>query len=159
MHELFKLSMSPIELLVRGSAMYWFLLLLFRYVLRRDAGNAAVPDLLFVVLLGDAAQNGMIGDGHTVMDSALLIAVLAAWNYALDVLGYYVPLIARFNDPPSLLLAQDGRFVHRTMRREHITPDEIYAALHAEGLEHLSEAKRIRLEPEGTISIIKCKNK
>jgi uncharacterized membrane protein YcaP (DUF421 family) len=157
MADLFKLSLSPVELLVRGSAMYWFLLLLFRFVLRRDAGTAAVPGLLFVVLLGDAAQNGMIGDGKTVMDSVLLIAVLAGWNYALDVLGYYSPLIARLNDPPPLLLARHGKLIRRAMRQEHVTRDEVYAALRAEGLERLSEAKHVRLEPDGRISVIKAR--
>jgi len=33
-HELFALSVSPIELIVRGSAMYWFLFLIFRFVLK-----------------------------------------------------------------------------------------------------------------------------
>lgn len=52
-------SMSPWEILVRGSLMYWFLFLIFRFVLRRNAGSAGITDILFVVLLGDAAQNAM----------------------------------------------------------------------------------------------------
>ena len=33
---LFELSLNPWELVVRGTLMYWFLFLLFRFVLRRD---------------------------------------------------------------------------------------------------------------------------
>jgi hypothetical protein len=29
---------SPLELMLRGTMMYWFLLLVFRFILRRDPG-------------------------------------------------------------------------------------------------------------------------
>ena len=71
-------SMPPLEILVRGTIMYWCLFLLLRFLLRRDTGSAGISGILFVVLLGDAAQNAMIGNGHTVVDGGLLIATLAA---------------------------------------------------------------------------------
>jgi uncharacterized membrane protein YcaP (DUF421 family) len=155
MSDIFHYSMSPAELLVRGTVMYVFLLLIFRFVLHRDSGSAGVPDILFVVLLGDAAQNGMIGNGTTVADSATLIAVLAAWNYALDALAYYSPTIARLTDPPALLLVKNGRLIYRNLRREHITPDEVESALRKEGLNGLDQVRKIYLEPNGGFSILK----
>lgn len=155
MDELLRFSLSPQELLIRGTAMYWLLLFIFRFVLRRDFGTAGVPDLLFVVLLGDAAQNGMIGEGHTLSDSAFLIAVLAAWNYVLDFLAYHVPFVSRLTDPPALLLAKDGRLVQRNLRKEHITLDEVDSALRSEGLDSLARVRRMYLEPDGKFTILK----
>jgi uncharacterized membrane protein YcaP (DUF421 family) len=155
MAEMFHFSLSPAELALRGTLMYWFLLLIFRFVLRRDSGNAGVPDLLFVVLLGDAAQNGMIGEGTTIADSATLIAVLAAWNYLLDAVAFHSPLVARLTDPPALLLVSNGRIVHRNLRREHITLDEVHSAARARGLDGLSRVRRMHLEPDGTFSVLK----
>ena len=64
--ELFRFEMNPWELVLRGSAMYWFLYLLFRFVLRRDAGSIAIADVLLLVLIADASQNAMAG-GYTFM--------------------------------------------------------------------------------------------
>ena len=64
-------SMSPLEILIRGTIMYWCLFLLLRFLLRRDTGSAGISGILFVVLLGDAAQNAMIGNGNTVADGAM----------------------------------------------------------------------------------------
>ncbi|MEO8626562.1 MAG: hypothetical protein ABI612_00470 [Betaproteobacteria bacterium] len=36
--ELFGLSIHPAELIVRGTAMYIFLFMMFRFVVRRDVG-------------------------------------------------------------------------------------------------------------------------
>jgi uncharacterized membrane protein YcaP (DUF421 family) len=123
-------SMSPLEILIRGTIMYWFLFLLLRFLLRRDTGSAGISGILFVVLLGDAAQNAMIGTGNTVADGAMLIATLAAWNYLLDWL------------------------IGRNMRREHITLDEVESQLRKKGLERLDQVKRMYLENDGGFSVI-----
>jgi hypothetical protein len=75
---LFRLGMSPLELFVRGTAVYWFLFLLFRFVLRRDAGAIGIADILLLVLIADASQNAMAGGYETVADGFLLVATAAA---------------------------------------------------------------------------------
>jgi len=151
----FSFSVAPVELLIRGTLMYWLVLLIVRFVLRRGGSSAGLPDLLFVVLLGDAAQNGMIGQGHTVADAAALVLVLTAWNYVLDVGGYYVPAIAHLTDPPPLILVRNGRVVTRNLRREHITRTELAEAMREHGIEKLEQVKFLRLEPNGEFSVIK----
>jgi uncharacterized membrane protein YcaP (DUF421 family) len=47
---------------LRGTVVYWFLLLVFRFVLRRDIGSMGVADLLFAVLVADASSNAMQGE-------------------------------------------------------------------------------------------------
>lgn len=66
--ELFAVHVSPVELIVRGTLMYWFLLLIFRFVLRRDPGSLGVADILLVVIIADASQNGMSGSYQTVAE-------------------------------------------------------------------------------------------
>jgi len=53
--DLFAFHVSPVELIVRGTLMYWFLFLIFRFVLRRDAGAVGIADMLLVVLVADAS--------------------------------------------------------------------------------------------------------
>ena len=150
-----RLTMSPAELLVRGTLMYWFLFLVLRFILRRDTGNAGISDILFVVLLGDAAQNGMIGEGETVGDAMVLIAVLVAWNYALDFLGYHVRFFEWLTDPPPICLIRDGRLLRRNMRREHLTDTEIEAKLRGEGIDDVRKVKRMFLESDGSFSVLR----
>jgi uncharacterized membrane protein YcaP (DUF421 family) len=135
--------------------MYWFLFIVLRFILRRDTGNAGISDILFVVLLGDAAQNGMIGEGETVADAALLIAVLVAWNYTLDFLGYHVRFFEWLTDPPPICLVRDGRLLRRNMRREHLTDTEIEAKLRGEGIDDVRKVKRMFLESDGSFSVLK----
>ena len=54
--DVFALTMSPLELVVRGSAMYLFLFLLFRVVIRRRVGSVGMADILVLVIISDASQ-------------------------------------------------------------------------------------------------------
>lgn len=66
-------TVSPLELMLRGTLMYGFLFIVVRFVLRRDVGSLGISDFLFVVILGDAAQNGMIGRATSATDGMSLI--------------------------------------------------------------------------------------
>ena len=153
-NEIFRLSVSPVELVVRGTIMFWFLFGIFRFVLRRDVGSVGVSDFLFVVILGDAAQNAMIGQATSTTDGMVLISTLIAWNYLLDFLSYQVPFFERLTTPPPLLLAKDGRMLRRNMRREYITPDELMAKLREKGHSDLSNIRKMFLEADGEVSVI-----
>ena len=72
------LTVSPLELVLRGTLMHWFLFSVFRFALRRDVGALGISDFLFVVTLGDAAQNGMIGSATSAVDGIGLVHVPVA---------------------------------------------------------------------------------
>lgn len=153
--ELFRMEMPPLHMVLRGTLVYWFLLLVFRFVLRRDVGSLGVADLLFVVLIADASSNAMQGDYKTVADGAVLVTTLLAWNYALDWGSYHSSLIARLVEPPAEPLVKRGRIVHRTLRKELITVDELMGKLREKGVEDLSEVRIARLESDGELSVLK----
>ena len=80
MGDAFALQMNPLELVLRGTAVYWALFLLFRFLLRRDAGSLGIADILLLVLIADASQNAMAGGYDSVGDGLVLIATIAGWN-------------------------------------------------------------------------------
>jgi len=102
-------SIPPLETVLRGTLMYWFLFLMFRFVARRDVGSLGIADLLIVVIVADAAQNGMAGKGDSVVDTALLVATLIAWNRLFDLAAWWSPTLRRFVDPPKVVLVRRGK--------------------------------------------------
>lgn len=153
--ELVQFTVPPLELFLRGTIMFWFLLLIFRTILRRDIGSASITDFLFVVILGDAAQNSMIGQGSSVSDGMVLVSTLVLWNYTLDFLSYRFPKIDRLISARKLCLVRDGKLQRRNLRKEFITADEISEKLREAGLERLDQVKLMYMESDGEISVIK----
>ncbi len=152
---IFKLTMPIVELVARGSLMFWFLVLVLRIVLRRDVGSMGISDFLFIVLLGDAAQNGMIGDATSASDAIVLISTLAFWNVAIDWATYRWPVAERLLAARRLTLVRNGKRNRRNMRREFISDAELMSKVREEGLEDLSRIKAMYLESDGEISLIR----
>lgn len=150
----FSFTVSPLELAVRASLMYWFLFLVFRFILRRDVGSLGVGDFLFVVLLGDASQNGMVGEATSSADCMLVLGTLVAWNVLIDVLAWRFPTLERALKPSRLCLVRDGQLQRRAMRREFVTEDELMTQVRSQGVDDLSRVKRVWLESNGDLSVI-----
>lgn len=142
------------EILVRGTVMYLALFLLLRVIQKREAGAVSVTDLLVVVLIADAAQNGMAGKSTAVPDGLLLVATILFWSYFLDWLGCHVPAVGRLVHPPPLPLIKDGKLLWRNMRRELVTLDELMSQIREQGVADPAEVAAAYMEGDGHISVI-----
>lgn len=143
-----------LEILIRGSVMYLGLFVLLRVILKRESGTTGVTNLLVIVLLADAAQNGMAGGYTSVGDGLLLVAVIIGWSYLLDALAFRWPAAARLIRPNSLLLVRHGRILRHNLRRELITDEELYGQLRQQGVDDLAQVREVRMESDGQLSVI-----
>lgn len=147
-------EVSLAEIFVRGTLVYLLLFFILRF-LRRQAGALGISDLLVVVLIADAAQNGMAGDYKSVTEGAALVGTIAAWDFFLDWLGYRFPALGRLLRPAPLALVEDGRVNRRNLRHELISMDELMSQLREQGVEDVAEVKLCHLEGDGHVSVIK----
>jgi uncharacterized membrane protein YcaP (DUF421 family) len=145
---------SILELVLRGSLMYLFILAGFR-LFRREAGSLSVSDLLVVVLIADAAQNGMAGEYKSLTEGAIVVATIIGWNYALDYLAYRSRFVYWLLHPPSLMLIRDGQIQRRNLRSEMITTEDLLQQLREQGVDDVKDVKGCFLESDGRISVVK----
>ncbi|HYJ95897.1 MAG TPA: YetF domain-containing protein [Vicinamibacterales bacterium] len=153
-HQIFVPTGSLLELVVRGSLMYLLILAGFR-LFRRDAGSLSVSDLLVVVLIADAAQNGMAGEYKSLTEGAVIVATIFAWNYVLDWLAYRSRFVYWLLHPPSLLLIRNGQIQFRNLRSQLITKDDLLEQLREQGVESVARVKTCFLEGDGRMSVIR----
>jgi uncharacterized membrane protein YcaP (DUF421 family) len=153
--ELFRFNVAPLELVVRGTCVYWFLFLLFRFVLRRDAGSMGIADILLLVIIADASQNAMAGGYDTIAEGFVLVATIAGWNWLMDWLSWRYNTVRRFTEAPPLVLVRHGRIIGRNLRREFVTVPELMASLREHGIDKLADVKMARMEADGGITVIR----
>ncbi len=155
--QIFIPSLPVFELFVRGTLMYVAILAMLRVLAKRNLGSMSLQDMLLVVLIADAAQNGMAGAYRSVPEGIVLCATIVFWSYALDWLSLRSSRVRRLLEPPPLALVRHGRIQRRNLRREMISQDELMSNLRVHGIEDLSSVKVAFLEPDGEISVIKVK--
>jgi uncharacterized membrane protein YcaP (DUF421 family) len=148
-------KVSLVELFLRGTAIYLFLFLLLRVLVRRHVGTLGLTDMLVIVLIADAAQNAMAAEYRSVPEGFVLCGTIVGWSYALDWLGYRVRWIGAVLEPKPLLLIQNGKLQRRNMRAELVTTDELMSHLRQHGLTDVHEVRKAYIEPDGQISVLK----
>ncbi|MEO7675095.1 MAG: YetF domain-containing protein [Pyrinomonadaceae bacterium] len=144
---------SLFEILIRGTIMYLAMFVLLR-IFRRQAGALGIADLLVIVVIADAAQNGMAGDSKSITEALLLVTTIVLWDWLFDWLGFRSKFVAGILEPDELMLIKNGRLLRRNLDKEMITEDEIMSQLRQQGIENLSDVKSCFLESNGKFSII-----
>jgi uncharacterized membrane protein YcaP (DUF421 family) len=145
------------ELIIRVSVVYLVLYSLFRLVLKREVGAFGLTDILVVVLIADAVQNGMAGSYTSVGGALILGATLIFWDYALSWLSYHSHRLRHIIMPTPLLIVKNGVLIRRNLASELITEEELVGELRLQGIESIEDVWEARMEADGRISVIEKK--
>lgn len=151
--ELFSLETPLLELFIRGTFLYLGLLILMRFMPRRTGAELSLMDLIWVLLVAEAAAHSM-GDYTSLLDGIILIIVYMVWDYIINFLNYHVPVIEKLLSSPPLLVIKEGKLLKRNMRKEFLTEEELISYLRTHGIADITKVKKAFVEPEGEITAI-----
>lgn len=138
--KLFKIETPILELMIKGSVIYLGILLLFRVLPRRTGGEMAMMDLIFVLLIAEAATHSL-GGYSSVTEGFIVIITMMTWNYLFNFLSYHIPFVEKMVSPPPLQVVKKGKMLKRNMRREYLTEEELTDHLRLEGIDDVAEVK------------------
>ena len=144
-----------VELFLRGTVMYFALLFALRLLVRRHVGSLTLMDLLLLVLIADAAQNGMAAEYRSLTEGLVLCGTLIGWNYSLDFLAFRSKRVAKLLEPPPLPLIRNGQLQRRNMRQELLTEEEILSHLRQQGIDDIHAVRLAYIEPDGAFSVLR----
>jgi len=153
---IFTPSLGIADIVVRGSIMYLGLFVVLRFMARRQAGNFGPADLLVIVLIADAAQNGLGKEYESVTEGLVLVMTIVAWEYLIDWVQYRFPSLRPILTAPPLTIIEDGKLVRTNVEREMLSEDELHSQLREKGVLHFKEVKLAKLEGDGRFSVIKA---
>ena len=75
-------------------------------------------------------------------------------NYALDYIIVKYPKIRHILEGDPAVLIKNGKMNRRILSQEHVSVDELFAAMREHGIESVSEIKKATLELNGKITIV-----
>ena len=151
--ELFIPSGSLAEIAVRGTVIYLALFAAMRLLPRREIGGLGPSDILVIVLIADAVQNGMAGEYRSITEGLLLVGVIFGWTTLVDWVDYRFPALNLAEARP-LAVIRNGRLQYRNMKRDMLSEDELMAQLRAHGLDSPRDVVVAYVEGDGKLSIL-----
>lgn len=143
------------DAVLRAAAIYLFLLILFRISGRRTLSEVTTFDFVLLMIIGEATQQGMLGDDFSVTNAFLIIASLVVMDIVLSIVKERVPAAGRIIEGMPMVLVEDGVPLRARMKKARVDEYDIMeAARRSQGLENMEDIKYAVLEVSGTISII-----
>lgn len=154
MSELFHLSAPWWHFVLRALAVYVVLMLLLRMSGKRAVGQFTPFDLVLLILIGNAVQNGMNGGDNSLTGALILAVCLIVLNYGVAMLTARNPKAERLIEGVPVLLARDGQVFREVLRRELVSRADVDKAMRENGCQEIEQVKLAFLETDGHITII-----
>jgi uncharacterized membrane protein YcaP (DUF421 family) len=154
-HAIFHLPLSVGEKVLRSLLIYAFLIVALRVVGKRELGQTNTLDLVVLLLVANAVQNGIIGNEFSVTGAAIGAVTLFAVNEAVNRATYAWPLVSRILEGQPSVLIQDGKPVHLALRRAGISLPELRAIARRQGFDDLASVHSAILETNGVVTMFR----
>jgi uncharacterized membrane protein YcaP (DUF421 family) len=143
------------DLVLRAAAVFGFVLLLTRVIGKRELGSLQPVDLVLLIVLGDALQQGLTQDDYSLTGALLVVSTIALLQVFTSWVAYRFPRVRPLLEGEPLIVVHNGEVVERNLKRERLTIEDIAEEARKQQIAHLSDVKFAVLESSGSISFIK----
>jgi uncharacterized membrane protein YcaP (DUF421 family) len=141
------------EVAVRALIVYIALFASLRILGKRQLGQLAIHDLVFILLVSNAVQPAVTGTDSSLVGGLIIILSLSLLNLVVARLELLKPLHRILLSQPTVVI-QNGHYLESAMAREQVEEELVEAAIREHGVEDVSEVELGVLEVDGTISIV-----
>jgi len=151
---LLQLSLPWYQFVLRAVAVYFAVMVLVRLSGKRAVGQFTPFDLVLLILIGNAVQNGMNGGDNSLTAALILSVSLIALNYGVAFLSARVPAVRKFVEGESVVLVRDGHVFRNVLKRELVSRADFDKAMREAGISEVDEIQLAELETNGHITIV-----
>ncbi|HWP56945.1 MAG TPA: YetF domain-containing protein [Candidatus Acidoferrales bacterium] len=147
------------ESVLRAVVVYTFLLFIFRISGRRTLSQLTDFDLLLMLIISEAAEQGLVGEDFSLTNALLVIVTLTLLDVFLSLVTVRRPFWAKIIEGVPTLVVENGKPLKERMLWARIDDaDVLAAARERHGIVRMDEIQYAILEPSGGISIIPKRN-
>src|SRR6266498_6110574 len=143
------------DLAIRAVALFFFVYLLTRVTGRRELSSLQPFDLVLLIVLGDAIQQGLTQDDYSVTGAVLAVATIASLQVFASYLSFRSKRARRVLEGDPIVLVDHGQIVERNLRRERMTADDIAEEMRQQQIASIDDVDWAIVEANGSISFIK----
>ena len=150
----FHMDIAWWELVLRAVVVYFVVMLMLRVSGKRAVGQFTPFDMVLLILIGNAVQNGMNAGDNSLPAALLLCAVLVTLNYLMAYLSSRNRKLHEIVEGVPVLLARNGKVFDAVLKRENISRQDFDEALRQAENGKPEEIDYAMLESNGKISFV-----
>lgn len=144
------------DIAIRAVVLFGFVFFVTRIVGRRELSSLEPFDLILLIVISDAIQQGLTQSDYSVTGALIAVSTIALLQVGVSYSRFKFPRLRPLLEGEPLILVQDGRPVDRNLRRERLTVDEVMEEAREQAqIASLTDIQWAVLETSGQISFIK----
>jgi uncharacterized membrane protein YcaP (DUF421 family) len=142
------------DIALRAVAVFAFVFVLTRVIGRRELSQLAPFDLILLIILGDAIQQGLTQDDYSLVGAMIAVGTLAVLQVLVSYTSFRVPRLRPVFEGHPIVIVQDGKPIERNLKRERLSLEEVMEGARQQQIASLDDIEWAVLEPSGKISFI-----
>src|SRR6266536_321376 len=147
------------DLALSAVAVYFFIFLLTRIVGRRELSSLGPFDIILLVVIGDAVQQGLTQDDYSLTGAVIVVTSIALLQVFTSYLSFRFSFLRPLREGIPIVLVQDGKPIDANLRRERLTVDEVMEEARSSAqISSLDEIQYAIIESNGSISFLEKKS-
>jgi uncharacterized membrane protein YcaP (DUF421 family) len=146
------------DLAIRAIILYVFVFLLMRLAGRRELSSLQPFDLVLLVIIGDALQQGLTQSDYSVTGAMIVVGTFALLQVGTSYVNFKFRWLRPALEGYPIVVVQDGDVIEANLKRERITLEELAESARLEQIGSISNIAWAVVETSGKISFIPKKS-
>lgn len=144
--------MNPV---VRGLAVYIFLVIIFRFIGKRSLSQSTTFDLILLLIISEVTQQALVGEDFSITGAFILITTLIGADLIFSQIKNRFDWFEKVAEGMPMIIVDHGKPLQKRIAKTRVEEEDILeAARNKHGLERMDQIKYAVLEKNGDISII-----
>jgi uncharacterized membrane protein YcaP (DUF421 family) len=142
------------DIALRAIVLFYFIVLVTRVIGRRELSSLSPFDLILLIILGDAVQQGLTQDDYSVTGAIIAVSTIAALQVLTSWVSFRSKRARVVLEGEPVVIMQDGAIIERNLKRERMTEDEVAEEMRQHDIGTFDEVAWAILETNGSISFV-----
>jgi len=142
------------DIALRALFLYAFVVFVMRVLGRRELSSLSAVDLVLLIVLGDAIQQGLTQDDYSVTGAVIAVATIGAVQVASSYLTFRSKRARKVIEGEPIVVIQDGGLLEKNLKRERLTADDLAEEMRMQQVASFDEVAWGILEANGQITFI-----
>lgn len=139
---------------LRSVVVYLVVILFIRLFGKKELTQLSVADLVFIILIGNAVQNAMVGSDSTLEDGLVAAFALFVVNAVIKYVFFRSDRARHFVQGTPQILIYKGKINQQNLKYAQIPLEELEQAVREHGIDEIKAVDLAMLEVDGNISIL-----
>ncbi len=138
---------------VKTFLLYFFIIIMYRIMGKKEVGELGIGDLIVTVLIAELAALSIENIETSILVSIVPIIVLVLCEMAISFISLKSESIRNFIDGKPSVIIKNGKVNFTMMTKLRYTLDDLITQLREKGIKSLEEVDYAVLENSGTLSV------